>query len=291
MTREVQMPQYKTVLSLALIIVLLAEFAAIMGIFTEGGDGAYEFTSLHKQKVMIYGRGVYKDMPAEMAPQGIAQDYVTLFLGIPLLLIALIGAQKGNARSRLLLGGVLLYFLVTYLFWLTMAAFNDLFLVYVVITSLSFFSFLLVLLHLPPRKVKATFVNPIPRGAAGIFLIVSAVLVASMWLSRLLPPLIRGTVPAELYHLTTMIVQGLDLALFLPIAMISGVLLYRKNHWGYLFAPIYLVFLAMLMTALLAKLAYMHIEGYPSPVGVYSLIGLLWAGSVYFSVTCLKGTR
>jgi hypothetical protein len=54
------MPQYKTVLSLALIIVLLAEFAAIMGIFSEGGEGSYEFTSLHKQKVMIYGRGVYK---------------------------------------------------------------------------------------------------------------------------------------------------------------------------------------------------------------------------------------
>jgi hypothetical protein len=60
-------------------------------------------------------------MSAEVAPQGIVQDYVTLFLGIPLLFLSLFMANNGSLRGRFLLSGALGYFLVTYLFILLWA--------------------------------------------------------------------------------------------------------------------------------------------------------------------------
>src|SRR5690606_11461775 len=77
--------------------------------------------------VLAAGTGIYS---AEVAPQGIAQDYVTLFPGLPFLWISLAWARKGSLRGRFLLAGVLGYFFVTYLFYLMMGMYNALFLVY-----------------------------------------------------------------------------------------------------------------------------------------------------------------
>lgn len=285
------MPQYKKVLLLALIIVLLAEFAAIMGIFSDSDGAAQTVLSVRGEKVRLYGRGVYRDMPAEVAPQGIAQDYVTLFLGIPLLLIALVWSQDGAIRARMMLAGVLGYFLLTYLFWFTMGMYNDLFLAYVILAGLAMNAFLLVMLHLPPRKVKAAFIDAIPRKTAGWFLIISSLMIGSMWLSVIVPPWVRGHFPKELYHFTTLIVQGMDLAYFLPFSFVSGYLLLKKSPWGYLFAPVYLVFLSLLSAALLAKLVYLMTHGFSVATPPLVIVSAMLVGAVYLTTKVLKGAR
>jgi len=284
-------PQYKTILTISLILVLLGEFAAILGIFSLGGPGRKEIRTYRNTTVELYGTGIYKDMPADVAPQGIAQDYVTLFLGIPFLLFALIRAQDETIRSRLLLAGTLAYFMITYMFWLTMCTFNDLYPVYVILAGLSMTAFLLVMLHLPPKKVKAAFTDYIPRKTAGWFLILDAIMVAGMWLAMIIPPWVRGHYPPELYHFTTLIVQGLDLAYFLPFAFLSGYLLLKKSPWGYLFAPIYLVFLFMMMTALLAKMVYMQITGAAVGIPQYVFISAILLGALYLCIRVLQGVH
>lgn len=285
------MPQYKTVLAIGLILVLLAEFAAIMGIFSDSNDPAQTVISARGQEVSLYGKGIYRHMPAEVAPQGIAQDYVTLFIGIPLLLIGLIWAQAGTVRARLMLAGVLAYFLLTYLYWMSMVTYNDLFLIYVILTGLSMFAFLIVMLHLPPRKVKSVFIDPIPRKTAGWFLIIGSAMTAFNWLSLIVPPWVKGSAPRELYHLTTLIVQGMDLAFFLPFAFVSGILLLRKSPWGYLFVPVNLVFLSLLFTALLAKLIYSMLKGISVATPLLVVASVILILAVYLSTRVLKGTR
>ena len=97
---------------------------------------------------------------------------------------------------------------------------------------------------------------------AGGFLVVNAVLIGLLWSSVVVPPLLDGSLyPVSLQHYTTLIVQGFDLGLLLPLSIVSGVLLRRGTTLGLLAGPVYLVFLSLLMTALVAKIVAMALTG------------------------------
>ncbi len=282
------MPQYKSVLTIALVLVLLTELAVIVGIFGWGGSGKRKIRSFRGENVTLYGVGLYSDMPDEVAPQGIAQDYVTLFVGIPLLLCALIMAQKDTITAKMFLAGVLAYFVLTYMFWLNMAAYNNFFLIYVILAGLSMWDFLIVVVHISPKKAKLAAMSRMPRQTVGWFLMITAVLTASMWLKVIIPPLLHGSYPKELYHFTTLVVQGIDLAYFLPFCFVTGLLFLKKSIWGYLFSPIFLVFLSMQMLALLTKMVFMLKEGKMVELPVMVGIGIIFVIAVSLANSCLR---
>jgi len=245
------------------LIVILATAATTMGIFSNDGTGQYEYKSIRGKMVTIYGKGLYKDMSAEVAPQGIAQDYITLFVGIPLLIISFFMARKGLLKGKYLLAGTLAYFLVTYLFYTVMGMYNRMFLAYVILTGFSFYAFILQLISVDVNGLWRWFRTSTPVKWTGRFLIFNSVSIALLWLSIVVPPLLNGTiVPEQAEHYTTLIVQGLDLGILLPAAFISGILFIRQKPYGYLLAPVYFVFLSLLMTALTAKVVAMKILGY-----------------------------
>src|SRR5687768_13262644 len=105
------MKHSSTITILAVVIIVLSTAATVSGIFPKDGPGKYEYNSIRNKSVTIYGKGLYKHMSAEVAPQGIAQDYITLFAAIPLLIVSLIFAQKGSLKGQYLLAGTLGYFL------------------------------------------------------------------------------------------------------------------------------------------------------------------------------------
>lgn len=254
----------KTIIPLLVfLIVALAALATTTGIFSSDGPGPYAYQSIRGETVTIYGKGVYKDMSAEVAPQGIAQDCVTLCIGIPLLLISLWMTKKGSRKGQYLLAGTLGYFLVTYLFYTVMGMYNQLFLVYVALMGASFYGFILTLQSFEVKGIDAAFKPAIPTTATGGFLIFNAVAIGLLWLSIVVPPLLNGTIiPVQVEHYTTLIVQGLDLGILLPGAFICGVLWIKKRPLGYLLTPIYFIFLSVLMTALTAKVIAMAVLGY-----------------------------
>jgi hypothetical protein len=249
--------------TLTYIIATGATGATLCGIASNGGTGPYKHVSIRGDQVLIYGKGIYRHMSAEVAPQGIAQDYVTLFVGVPLLLVALYLFKRGKRGATPLLAGVLGYFLVTYFFYLLMGMFNALFLLYVLLAGVSFFAVYLLMGQLltitnPPR-----FRHPQRARFAGLFLMVNAVLIALLWLSIVVPPLLQGRIiPKEVAHYTTLVVQGLDLAILLPASFIVGWHLRKLQHGGVVWGPVYLVFLSLLMTALTAKVVGMGMLGY-----------------------------
>ena len=106
----------------------------------------------------------------------------------------------------------------------------------------------------------------------GKFLIFNSILVGSLWLSIIIPPLFDGSLyPEGLDHYTTLIVQGFDLGLFLPTGFISGYLVLKKNAFGYLFASVYIIFLGFLMTALSSKLLFMAKAGASIIPAIFSM--------------------
>ena len=253
----------KTISILVFCIIVISLLTTTKGIFSDQGLGTYEYESIRGETVTIYGKGLYQHMSAEVAIQGIAQDYVTLFIGIPTLIIALILARKGYSKGRFLLAGVLGYFLVTYLFYTVMAMYNQYFLAYVSLMGLTFFALSLTLFSFDIDRLSKLFSENIPAKFTGGFLVFNAFSIAMLWLSVVVPPLLNGSIyPGELEHYTTLIVQGMDLGLLLPLAVVSGILLIRKKSFGYLLGPTYLIFLSFLMTALTAKIIAMGINGY-----------------------------
>jgi len=253
----------KITTAFVVVIVILATAATTLGIFSNDGGGQYEYKSIRGKMVTIYGKGLYKDMSAEVAPQGIAQDYITLLVGIPLLIISFFMARKGALKGRYLLTGTLGYFLVTYLFYTVMGMYNSMFLAYVVLMSVAFYAFILQLMSFDVNGLWRRFKTSTPVKCTGGFLIFNSVSIALLWLSIVVPPLLNGTViPEQAEHYTTLIVQGLDLGILLPAAFISGILFIRKKPFGYLLAPVYFVFLSLLMTALTAKVVAMKILGF-----------------------------
>lgn len=254
--------KYKKTISILVILIAVLSLAATMaGIFSDEGPGPYEHQSVRGRTVMIYGKGIYRHMSMEMVPQGIAQDVVTLGAGIPLLLLSLYLARKGSIKGRILLSGIIGYFLVTYLLYMIMVMYNEFFLVYVALTVTSFFALFLVLLSLHYDNIAERFNDRLPVKFLGGFLIFVPLAIGALWLSIVVPHLLAGTIPVELEHYTTLTVQGIDLGLLLPAVFVSGVLIIKKRPLGYLLAPVFLVFLSILMTALVAKLIGMSMVG------------------------------
>lgn len=161
------------------------------------------------------------------------------------------------------MAGILGYFLVTYLFYLVMGMYNYLFLVYAALLGTSFFAFTLTMLSFDLSDLATAFGADAPIRFGGNFLLFNTAAIAFLWLGIVIPPLLDGTVyPFALEHYTTLIVQGLDLGLLLPLAAVSGFLLRRKTPAGYLLGPVYLIFLTLLMIALTGKLIAMGLQGY-----------------------------
>ena len=284
--------KHKNIISiLVMIITAAAIIASLNGILSNDGDGEYFYESIRGETITIYGKGLYKHMSADVAIQGIAQDYVTLFIGIPFLLFALLWSVKNSLRGILLLSGTLCYFLVTYLFYLSMGMYNEMFLVYAFLLGTTFFAFVLTLFSYDYNNMNRIFTSHSLMRNAGVFLIVNASLVALLWLGVVVPPLIGGTIyPLQLQHYTTLIVQGFDLGLLLPISFVVGILAIRKNNFGYLFTTIYVIFLSYLMLALTSKIIFMASAG-ENVIPVIFIMPTLALIAIVFSVFILKNVK
>src|SRR6056297_3211057 len=285
------MKNQKSITILTTIIIFLSAFVAFTGILSSGGPGSFEYESIRGETVEIYGVGVYRHMSAEVASQGIAQDVVTLIIGLPLLLLSLFYTRKGSLRGRFILAGTLGYFLVTYLFYLVMGMYNQLFLVYAALLGTSFFAFTTTLFSFDLTQLPQAFGTSVPVKTAGGFLILNALLIALLWLEIVVPPLLDGSViPTETEHYTTLIVQGLDLGLLLPLAVAAGILFIQKKPIGFLAAPVYLVFLSILMIALIGKIIAIGLLG-QNIIPVVFIIPAIALTSITLTVLVLNGLQ
>lgn len=272
-------------------LVLGSMTEAVFGIISNEGGGTFIYESIRGQMVEIYGKGVYRHMSSDVALQGIAQDYVTLFVAIPALLVAFFYTKKHSFKAKLVLSGVLLYFTLTYLFYVAIALYNELFLVASLTLFVSLFSFILNMMSFDFQHIKTRFNPQASMRLASLFLIMIAIMMAMLWLSVIVPPMLDGSFyPKTLYHYSTLIVQGYDLGIFLPLAMISGILGLKKNEYAYVLVPTYWVFLSLLMLALLSKIAFMAQAGV-NVVPVIFIIPVMFLMAIIFALKIIKNFR
>lgn len=274
-----------TLLYLIILIAVLALFAAGLGIFWQGEEGqSYEFRTLRGETVMIQGHGLYHYDTISVAAQAIAQDGVTLLVGIPLLILAMVFFRRGILQGKVLLAGTLAYFLYTYTSFSFGMAYNVMFLVYVTLFTLSLFAFILTLMAIDIPTLPERFSSHLPRRTIAIFLfILGGFLLLDWLLDRIGPALLANQPPYGLESYTTLVIQVLDLGVIVPISLLAGILLWKRHPWGYLLSSIMLVtgftfFLAILGMIINEILAGVQVSS--AEIVMFPIIALINLGLV-----------
>lgn len=279
------------IIVIVIMISIFSAFAGLTGILSDEGSGSYQYDSIRGETIEIYGKGVYKHMSADVAIQGIAQDYVSVFIAIPLLLFSLIGFLKGSKKAGFLLVGTLAYFFISYMFYSTMGMYNYLFLVYLALMCLSFFGLFLILKDIHHYRLEELFYQNKTGKIVGGFLLFNSIAIAVLWLGVVVPPLIDGSIyPIELQHYTTLIVQGFDLGLLLPVCFVVALQLRKGKKDGYIYGTTYIVFLSILMTALSAKIIAMQVNGVNTIPAIF-IIPLINLISIFCTWLMIKNVK
>lgn len=203
------------------------------------------------------GEGTYSADRTHFATQGTGQDWVTLVVAVPALLLLALAAWRGSRRGLLLWHGVLMYLAYTYAIAAFMVQFNALFLVYTAAFGLA----TLALAASLPRSMRETphsaFTKRWPRRTVVFALWAVAATFSLLWLSDIVPALANGTAPASLAESGTPTngVEVLDLALVIPSAVIVGAWVLRSQVRGLVAATGILAFVCLLSLALVAMVA------------------------------------
>lgn len=228
------------------IIMIISALIAVLAVIAAGSG--------------LFGNGLYKNDTVSGAAQEQGNDLVTLVLCVPLLLVSAYYAANGSLRGRLIWTGTVFFFLYTYASMCFLTAYNQLFLVYVAIFSLSLYTFAYSVLTLDVNQVKQSLAHaPVNVTAAFMFLICIAV--GLMWLAMIVPPLMAGERPAALETYTTLVIQALDLGVIVPLAAITGTLLLKREAWGYTLASLVLIKGLTLGTGILSMVLFMALNG------------------------------
>ncbi len=174
--------------------------------------------------------GTYERDSASMAAQGIGQDLVDLFLGIPVLLVTFFYAAKGNRIARLLYAGILFYIVYSFIIYCFGVHFNRLFLLYCFTLALSLYAFILVMSGFRQEDVAGWFGHT-PARAVSVYIFFVALVFYSLWLKSIVPAIVSNSVPAEVTENDFLVnpIHVIDLAFALPGLVLGSVLLWRKQ--------------------------------------------------------------
>lgn len=255
------MKNRKTITILTALIILFSLTAAVVGIFSGGGPGRHLFTSVHGETIMLYGRGLYQNDSVSAASQAIAQDVVTILVGIPMLIVSLYFFRKGLLKGKILLGGTLAYFLYTYTSYSFISMYNYLFLMDVALMSLSFFTFVLIMMSFDMDALAGSFGEKTPLKSIAGFLLFIGIAIGLMWIGKIVSPYLTGAIPAGLEHYTTLVIQAMDLGFVVPVSILSGILLLKRKPFGLLLASIMCVKGLTMLTALTAMIIGQLLSG------------------------------
>jgi hypothetical protein len=225
------------------------------------------------------------------ATQEQGNDFITLTVGIPLLIAGLIMSRRGSMRGHLLLTGSLGFFLYTYASMSFLTAFNPFFLIYVALFSLSLFAFVFAISGLDPDEMMAHVSQSFPRKVlVGYFLVVAAFLTLA-WLGLVAGAMRTGQLPPGTESNTTLVIQVLDLGIIVPTAIITALLLRKRRAWGFLLAAVMILKILTMGAALISMIIVQWRAGVPLEPVTTALFGVICVSGLVLAVLTLRSIK
>ena len=123
-------------------------------------------------------------------------DVITLFLAVPLLVMAMIFSKRGSLKAQLVWMGMLDYLLYNYAFYLFGATFNWFFLLYIALLVLSIFALILGLLGLDTYKISQHAQKRMPVKWIAGYLLFVAVGLTLIYVAQSVGFIFTGQLPA-----------------------------------------------------------------------------------------------
>ncbi len=234
--------------------------------------------------------GTYGREVPSMAAQGAGQDMVDLFLVVPLLILSLFLVHRKVKAALFLFGGTVFYILYSFFIYAFGIRFNSIFHLYCATLGISLYLFILVMAETGRMEVESWFRQGIPARSIGGYMILVSVMFYVLWLKDTLPAVLDGSVPSTVsdYNLLVNPVHVLDMAVALPGLFLVALLLIRKRRFGYVLAPMALVFLIILAVALAGMVVAVNARGIGEEASVAGIFGVLAVISAVFLVLFLK---
>jgi hypothetical protein len=187
------------------------------------------------------GVGLFADVYRNNALTTLAfrgNDMVTLIVGVPILVVAIIAARRGSVRGLLVWMGMLVYMVYNYVFYLYAAAFSALFLPYVALVALSMYALIFALPRIDAQAVSETFRERTPARLIAGYMAFFGALLGFLWIMKSAEFIVTGVVPEDITktgHVTG-VVYATDLVLLVPALIVGALLLWSRKPWGFLAA-------------------------------------------------------
>jgi hypothetical protein len=167
----------------------------------------------------------------------LGNDWLTLVVAIPLLLMTTLGAQRGSARAFLVWAGAIGYGVYNYAFYLLGTVLNLFFPLYVAAVVVAGVILIVTLGRLDASSIalKDQPVVPLPL-IGGSFAMIGGGL-GAVWTAMWAAYVFAGR-PTPIHPDAFRLVAALDLSLMVPALVSGGVLLCRRRPWGVIVAAI-----------------------------------------------------
>lgn len=220
-------------------------------------------------------------------------DLVSLVVAVPLLVIALVFSLRGSQKAQLLWLGMLGYTLYNYAFYLFGAAFNPLFLIYVMLFSLSIFALIFGLPKVDIYGISQRFNPRTPVKWIGGFMLFFAVFLGGMWISRSLNFIITGKIPQDIIQTghPTSIVYALDLSLLIPFLVLGAFLLWQRQPWGYILSAMLMIKCSTYVLSLIAMSGFAANAGVPRAWNLEPLWAVFGVASLLATALLLQNLQ
>jgi hypothetical protein len=234
----------------------------------------------------IMVKATYSQETSAWAIQAIGQDCANLVVVI-VLLISTYFLLNNSLKAYLVWLGVYLYLVYAFMIYAFSVHFQFLFLAYVIILGLSFYTLAGGLVSVDLDRISPSLLGNTRARMVSILLCGIGALFSLLWLSEIIPNLMAGTIPQGLVDTQLWVnpVHVLDLALLLPGMIITSLLLWKGKILGYLMAVPMLVFAATMGLGIIAMFALSAIKGMSFPIPAAIMVGTIIVLSI--ALLCL----
>ncbi|WP_105616424.1 hypothetical protein [Vallitalea okinawensis] len=218
-----------------------------------------------------------------------SNDLLTLILVIPIMILVLVMYKRSKHLAQIIWMGTLGYMIYNYIFYLYGASFNYFFLIYVFLFTFSTYALILMLLKTNADEFMSWFSEKVPAKRISIFMFSFAVVLGGMWIGISVSYVITNVVPMTITQTghPTSVVFATDLSFLISGMVVSGILLWKKNIWGYIFSSIVLFKATTYGLVLIVMTIIMYVKtGLKDPI--LPLYIFLWLGSLISLISLLK---
>lgn len=243
-------------------IILLLICISLCGIFSMDFTKAFSYINQYGDEIKIFGSGIYKADSYFKASIFIGTDFAVLLFVVPLFIISLVkNIRKADCKTELRLTCIeatTLYYGASLCFCVK---YNRIFVLYVLLFALLFFTFICRMREL--TKYKITF--DLSKSDT-VFLVFLGISLCIAWWPDIIPTIIKGTSLSLIENYTTEATYILDLGIISPLCFIALYLMKKQDSLGTVLYTILLQSIIIVAVMMITQSAVQIIAGVEIPV-------------------------